>query len=169
MTKRTTLSRTVIITAIAGATLFGAGLAQARPGPDGPMPSFQDLDANGDGQLTKDEVQARAALRFAQTDTNGDGMLSAEEMVAAAEMRMDERRKQEAGKIAKRTERMIERQDANGDGMLTLAELAPQSEKRADRMFEHLDDNGDGVISLDEFEDLQARMMKRKGMKPGDH
>jgi len=170
MSTRKTLILTLTAAAVAGTALFGAGLAQARQGygPQGPILNFEELDTNGDGQITQDEMQARAKTRFDDADTNGDGKLSVEEMTATAEKRMQDRMQRGADKIAKRTERMIEKRDANGDGLLTMAELE-DGNSRGDRLFERLDKDGDGVISAEEFEAMQKRMMKRGGKQKGNH
>ena len=47
-------------------------------------PSFADLDANGDGRLSKDEAQAdpRVAEAFEKADTNQDGYLNLKEFIS---------------------------------------------------------------------------------------
>jgi len=49
-------------------------------GPRGPMPTFEEFDANKDGKVSKDEMQAFAKAQFAKMDANSDGGLSADEM-----------------------------------------------------------------------------------------
>lgn len=62
-------------------TLAGASLAQAA--------ALEEMDANGDGMVTLDEVQAMypeiAAETFTAADANADGTLDAEELAAAEE------------------------------------------------------------------------------------
>lgn len=41
---------------------------------------FKELDANGDGQLTQDEMAARATAMFSAMDKNADGKLTPDEM-----------------------------------------------------------------------------------------
>jgi Ca2+-binding EF-hand superfamily protein len=48
----------------------------------GPPPSFEQLDTNGDGQLSKDEVKGPLQNDFDRFDANGDGMLSQDELPA---------------------------------------------------------------------------------------
>ena len=47
-------------------------------------PSFEELDANGDGAISKQEAAANAGLSqvFDQADANADGSLSADEYKA---------------------------------------------------------------------------------------
>ncbi len=139
---------------VAGLALnFGAAQAQDGSGPDRDRPGFTELDLNGDGQLSAEELRAPAEARFAEADTNGDGALSVEEMQARATERMAQR-------IAERAERTLERRDANGDGLLQLTEL---EDGRGGRIFERMDADDDGMISAAEFDDAREAMKDRRG------
>ena len=180
-------------------TVIGAGLmaalvltlpatgAMARGGPGGgfgpAMLEFSDLDADGDGKLTKDEMANMAQAHFAKVDANGDGELSADELQAAA-----------AERQARRVARMIETLDSDGNGTLNAEEMKAagdmrrghgkragkdgeghkkrwgwgksseeRREARMERMFDRIDADGDGAISETEFEEARAHMMKRRG------
>jgi len=111
-------------------------------------PTFEQLDSNGDGQITQDELQARGAARFAEADSNGDGALSRAELEAQASERM-----------ASRIDRMMERLDSNGDGQLSQDEM--QSRRDPSRMFARLDTDESGGISQEEFEAMKTRGGKR--------
>ncbi len=140
---------------VAGAQGFGHG---PRDG-GGDRPSFAELDADGDGNLTVAEFKAQAAARFAEADTNGDGVLSVEELTAAATARAAER-------AAIMIARMIEFRDADGDGALSQAEMGGDS---GERMFARLDADGDGVISAEEYEQAQERGKRGKRGRWGRH
>ena len=43
-------------------------------------PSFDDLDTNGDGVLSKDEVKGPLADHFDTIDVDGDGVITKDEM-----------------------------------------------------------------------------------------
>ncbi len=147
-----------LVPLVAGAQGFGHGPRAAG----GERPSFETLDADGDGNLTVAEFKAQAAGKFAEVDTNGDGVLSVEEMTVHASAQAAER-------AARMIARMIEFRDIDGDGALSLAEM---SDNNAERMFGHLDADGDGVVSAEEFEQAQNRGMhgRRAGLsRHGGH
>ncbi|MDU8927130.1 EF-hand domain-containing protein [Alisedimentitalea sp. MJ-SS2] len=151
----------ILIAGVAAASLIAtAGMATAfgnkggeRMGPRGMMPSFEELDTNADGKVTKEEMQAHRKAMFDKADTNGDGKLSTEEMTAAAETRKAER-------MAKRQTRMLEKFDTDGDGALSFEEMPGQGD-RAGKMFDRADADGDGAITKDEMADMGGKMGKR--------
>lgn len=148
------LKLTVLALALTGTALASAANAMPggkRGGPDMEPPSFEELDTNGDGVVTLEELEALGAARFAEMDTDGDGSISADEMLAAMQERAAER-------MAKGIERMIEKHDENGDGVLSAEEL-PQP--KHDRMIERLDEDGDGAISAEEFEAAKEKRDER--------
>lgn len=63
--------------ALAAFGLAGIALAQA-------LPSFDSVDANHDGVISKDEASQIEGLDFATCDKNQDGSLSREEYDACA-------------------------------------------------------------------------------------
>jgi hypothetical protein len=54
----------------------GAAMAQS-------LPAFEEVDANGDGQISQEEAAAIEGLDLATADTDQDGALSMEEYNAA--------------------------------------------------------------------------------------
>lgn len=140
----TTLKTSALIAAIiAGLTVTAANAAPGgKMGGHGPMPSFAELDANGDGTLTAEELAAHKDKMFADADTNGDGALSADELAAASE--------------ARRAKAMVSRLDKNGDGQLQADEMRPAS-RDGKTMFDRLDADDDGSISAEEFDAMAKR------------
>lgn len=72
----------------AAASVPGAPGSQPAPGtPNAPPtelpPMFQQMDANGDGALAREEVPERMAGMFDRMDADGDGRITAAEMQAA--------------------------------------------------------------------------------------
>ncbi|MDG1169077.1 MAG: EF-hand domain-containing protein [Sulfitobacter sp.] len=102
---------------------------------------FAQIDADGDGAVTAQELSAHAAARFAAADADKDGFLTAQEMLMI--------------RGGKRAEKMLERFDTDGNGQLSAAELdaavQERGGKRAKRMMERLDANNDGKLALDEM------------------
>ncbi len=135
--------------------------AQDRPGPKrNPAQRFKQLDKNGDGYITQDEIPQERKEFFkrllSRWDKNGDGKLSQEEFLAAASRRggprgqrpgeQDRPGPRQPAQLRPVVPPVFRLLDANGDGKITREELA----KAVDRLMQ-LDRNGDGVLTPDEF------------------
>lgn len=125
----------------------------------GPAGMIEEVDANQDGSITKDEMAAHRTQRFLGADTNGDSLVSAEEFEAFTDA---ERERKRTERRAKRFAKM----DANGDGLISVEENAAAKSKRMDRMFDRMDKDDDGVISEAELETAKEKMRER-GEKRG--
>lgn len=138
--KTSTLISTIVLSAIAvtGTT------ALAKGGRDHQRASFEQLDADGDGQVTQAEITALRQSKFTSADADGDGQLSLEEMQTQAQSRATER-----------TAKFFERLDANDDGFLSDDELPKP--RNASKMFERIDADGNGSISEQEYADAKEK------------
>ncbi|HXV28997.1 MAG TPA: EF-hand domain-containing protein [Sinorhizobium sp.] len=129
---------------------------------------FQRADKDGDGFVTKLEFTGSRDVMFQSIDANKDGVLTQDELDAArAAWRQKmgkpahEQTQEQAGDQAQqkpgkeRHGRFMKRIDANEDGQITAAEFAAAGEK----MFARLDDNSDGRIAQEE---LPKRKHKHK-------
>ena len=102
---------------------------------------FDEVDANGDGEITKEEADAARETRFNAIDANADGAVDAEELVAY--------------RLQQRAERRIARLDENNDGVLQIDELPMRTPP-----FERFDLDENGVVTKTE---LQAAAGRRGG------
>ncbi|WP_296640403.1 EF-hand domain-containing protein [Roseinatronobacter sp.] len=109
-----------LISALALTIALGAGAATARGMQDhGPraMPSFEDLDRDGNGQVTLEDLQTFGEAQRAEMDAK-----RAERMTERAE------------RMGERGQRMFDRVDANDDGIVDAEEYAAFTDRMAERM-----------------------------------
>ena len=157
---------------LAGASL--STVAEARQH-GGEKPAFTEIDTDGNGEVTQDELRAfgttRAADRFDAADTNADGKLSVEELAAARDTR-----------VADRITQMVERLDTDGDGMVSKDEMQARADARGEnrvrgergerggkhrdgqrgghnieRMFDRADTDDNGTLNAAEWEAMGQR------------
>lgn len=149
------MKRSTFVTCVAVCgILLAAGSALAKPGDRGMRMNFDEIDTNGDGEVTRAEMEALRDARFASADANGDGALSLEELTRQATQRAEQG-----------AQKMMERLDANKDGVLSKDEMPHES--RAGRIFDRVDRNDDGVITQAEFDTARERAAKRHGKLGG--
>jgi len=132
----------------------GGGADRGGPG------RLMDLDADGNGKLSKDELPERMQPQFSRIDTNGDGFIDREELGRMA-TRFGPggpgRPAAEAGRgdLAKRILNM----DANGDGQITKDEVP----ERMQGIFDRIDTNSDGVLDKEELKVVAERLRAAGG------
>lgn len=146
--------------AAGSAAMITAGFALAEPphGDGGWL--IEKLDTNGDGSITKAEVEAAKAAKFAAADANGDGGLTMAEMEAFREA--ERARMMEAMKT-----RMFNENDANGDGVISIDEF----DSRGMPLFDHVDANDDGILTAEEMTAMREKgdWHHRRGGPGGSH
>lgn len=130
-----------------GLTAGGSAMAQERGGDvtraqveARTAERFARMDANGDGLLNQADRESRARERFAASDANGDGALTFEEMQAARQEHRANRQERRAGRGE---QARGERQGRRGHRM------GRRGGARA--MMQRADTNGDQAISLAEM------------------
>jgi Ca2+-binding EF-hand superfamily protein len=84
---------------------------------------IDELDTDGDGQLSTDEISAGGdrAQRILKDDADGDGYVTKDELVAGIQKNMSSNRAQSAG--GEDSDKSTDPADANKDGVVTMAEL----------------------------------------------
>ena len=162
--------RTLLLgTALAAGLIAGGAQASGSAQPQRSLPSFAELDANGDGRVTLVELQRMPALRggerFALIDVNRDGRITREELVKATASLPEGRANRS---VEQRADRMMARLDANGDGVIVPDEMARAAARNRDeapgvRLMQKADVNKDGAITVDEYAALNARLGQRLG------
>lgn len=144
------MKQTVFIPMIASLALViavGSATAQADHKPR--AMNFEHLDANADGKLTQEEMNAARSARFDLSDTDGDGFLSLAELEA-----------HHVERAKARAEKMLKRMDADADGKISQDEIAQG--RKAGRFFDRADADGDGAITKAEFDAAGERMRKHR-------
>jgi Ca2+-binding EF-hand superfamily protein len=112
-------------------------------------PTFESIDTNHDGKLSREEDAAVAARMFAMMDTNGDRKVTATEMAVAYQKTTGEKMPKGAASAAE----IIKTIDTNGDGVLSADEHAAIAKS----MFSVLDSNHDGYLSKAEYDGAAAK------------
>lgn len=166
----TAILSTISVTAFAGSPMLekadanNDGLIQLSEFTTMADLKFAEMDADGNGLITKEERKAqrvqkgedRAKARFGKLDSDGDGSVSEAEFMAAKDARK---------------ERAMKRRDVNGDGQVDQedrdarkAKFKKMHKKMSKRMDAHkgegqhagkrakVDTNGDGAIDLAEHQ-----------------
>ena len=137
--------------AFARLDLNGDGVLSREDLPDAPpagphellLRLLREADANGDGEVTFEELHAMAPeaaeAHFDRLDQNGDGVLSRADL--------DE----SPNDPVRRLLYLIEQADANGDDVVTFDELTELFPELTPAQFESLDRNGDGMLSVEDL------------------
>ena len=147
MSKKLKFSAALLVVLSIGNTAIAKGLNSIKilnP------PTFENLDINNDGKLSKKEIEKQRDFMVQSMDLNGDKMVNAQELIKRYAKRADF--------FAKR---MLKKLDSNGDGSLSFTELKKNQRWKLERMFYRLDKNNDGFISKEESQTARKNMLKR--------
>ena len=99
----------IIGTAILPLALVCATSIARMPGP----PSLERFDADDDGRVTREEIEAVRAAEFADADSDGDGVLSFAELEAFEQQQRQERLAEEFAQL-----------DQDGSGGISAQEFS---------------------------------------------
>ena len=141
---------------------------QPGAGPMVALPVLRALDADGDGEISKAEIEG-AAKALAALDKNGDGKLSRDEILpnlggTGFPGRPGQPGRPGNGPRANPEEmlRRLKEADKNGDGKISKEEAPDQLKERFDR----IDGNGDGQLDETEIKTMLERMRDAGGRRP---
>ena len=163
------MKKFIIATALGATVLAGGafaavqdtGAAQTHP------KRGMRADTDNNGVVTKAEALAQAEARFAKVDANNDGQITREERKA---FRADKPRrgwgKRGGHGRGKMRAHMMERFDADKDGKLSETERAAMKQQRQAmhaQMLERFDADKDGKLSQAERQAARAAMKEMRG------
>ncbi len=147
--------------------LFATSVIAQEPPADAPKTPteafFKELDKNGDGLISLEEVKAPQQQRFRETDADGDGYISAEEAREAFARQVPPEMLEEMKNrgMPDPGDTFINNLDSDGDGRVSEAEFI----QPAIDSFNRMDADGNGMVTPDEatvfFDEMQKEMMKR--------
>jgi len=142
---------------------FGPG----GPGDSGRPTRFvemmmQQLDANKDGTLTKEEIPEPRRPMLMRADSNGDGMITLKELKALPMGPGGRGRGAGMGMALPDPGALVQRFDADDDGKLSRDELPEQQRGRMMKA----DTDGDGFLSVKELKAARGPMAGPGG-RPG--
>ncbi|MCU0910921.1 MAG: hypothetical protein MUE98_06110 [Rhodobacteraceae bacterium] len=152
------LAAALAVLLAAGPAVYAQTAGEAAP--EGAAPAapaapaqrgFAAADADGDGQVTREEAQAVRQARIAALDADGDGFVTEAELTGYHTGRAAER-------VAAMVSRQMQRLDADGDGRISGAEALAGGGGLSDAMFDRADADSDGAISADEMQAMRAEM-----------
>ena len=125
---------------------------------------FKKADADGNGTLSRAEVEKsmpRLAKKFDQIDANKDGQLSRDEMKTWKKTHKHAHRKGNKVDRQARTAEHFKHADTNGDGKISRAE-AEQNAPRLAKKFDAIDANKDGQLTPEELRAYREARHSRK-------
>jgi Ca2+-binding EF-hand superfamily protein len=139
-------------------------------GPENTLLIFSQLDTDGDGKVTADEVPEQLAERFAgllaRADRNQDKQLSEQEFKEfTSRVATFEANRPPMAETTQRARQLMRRSDRDGNGRLSRQETPPRMAQR----FSRLDQNADGELDQSEIQqavEILATLRNSTGIQP---
>ena len=157
-----------LLIGVAAMAIAGGALAQGMQPPavqTMPMGVGSQSDEDGGRTQTRAEVIAKTQKHFAMMDANHDGFVTADEMQAmGGGHQMGKHMGHDGGEMGGMHgggmgARMLKLADANNDGRISLQELTAASLQRFDRA----DTNHDGQLTQEERKAMRQQMKLQRG------
>ncbi len=166
--KRTTMTALAALMVTAAVAGIAAADGPMRGGPMGPMGmgpgggiDFAAIDTDGNGSLSRAELQARAAARLAEIDENSDGVLDRDELIAAVPGPHGGFVAVFAPDPAERfVDRILAMMGATESGQVDVTVMA---DHRVNMLLAVADENRDAAISQAEADAMQAHHRHGRG------
>ena len=135
-------------TALAAASFLVLADSGAKGGPGHMAERLKAADTNGDGMISRAEAAAlpMIAKHFDEIDTDGNGQLSPDELRAFHEKMRAQHEQTQEQRFAEHFRKI----DTDGDGRISLAEAQANAPRLAEH-FSQIDTNGDGFITPEEM------------------
>lgn len=139
--------RVLAVSVLAGATATATVAVAREPGLPRSERTFERLDADKNGQLGTEELEAKSARRFMRLDADKDGRVTRAELEDWLNRL-----------AARRIDRMLERMDANRDAAVSTAELHDYIAG----LVLAADTDKSGGVTLQEAQDYHAAQRKAR-------
>ncbi len=121
---------------------------------------MMDYDSNGDGSVSKEEIQAGRMAEFKAHDNNKDASLSLDELKTLSTNKRNQRKTVSTNKRNQRMAKRLEKLDSDGNGQVTFAEFQTGALKKgknmSTRVFALADSNQDKVLDAQEMAALKS-------------
>jgi Ca2+-binding EF-hand superfamily protein len=159
--KTVAMPLSVLLVSLAISTVAFAAPDGARARMHGPAAVIEQLDANKDGFISKEEAakSPRFAERFDAIDADKDGKVSQAELIASVKVMHEKMRDQ---RMSGDKNGPFQKLDTDGSGTISKAEAL--GHKRLEANFDKLDLNQDGQLSKEELRSAHQQMREmRKG------
>jgi len=136
-------------------------LAQQRPSKGEFLDAtFEAIDTDNDGKISRDEYMKISEERFDRFDINDDGYLTQEEVKETAADKSEELKKKAIQKAKIRFDSI----DTDNDGKISKEEWisAHPNQPQAGEMFDQIDSDGDGYMTKAELKDIISKAKEKR-------
>jgi len=165
-----TVRKGVIVMSVSGVgqSMSMLSMLQMKPPSASDMANkiIGDLDTNGDGALSTDEISAggEQAQKILSADSDGDGNVTLDELLADISKNQQNIGGMQPPSAEDMANSIIEEFDTDGDGVLSTDEISASGEHAQDIL--GADADGDGTVTMDELVIDISEHQPMGGMQP---